>query len=232
MRDSRTNEENWAIDVLLGHLNKNGEEWIEDAEFSDSPDLVIDGVNGARIACEVSGVGINEWHQWKNDPTKKLGLDELDAMYVPREADLWLRNVVKSKRDKVPTYLTRSGASEAWLLIHGGLIKAYDFFFLDESEAYDLPLMQQEAVETAHPFSRIYVVSSAGPISIASIYPPDPNRPPAPDLSKPETMKILELRLITKDISGGGVVPIAIGNGFKPHREVLLEPLGASRRRK
>jgi len=230
MRNKRTNEEDWAIDVLLRHLNKDKDEWIEDPEFSDNPDLVIDGLHGVRVACEVSGVGINEWHQWKNDPTKKLGIDELDEMHVPREADLWLRNVVESKRDKVSTYLTRSRASEVWLLIHGGLIKLYDFFVLDESEAYDLPLMQQEAEDTVHPFTRIYVVSSSSPLSIASVFPPDRSRPPAPDLSKPKTMKILKVRSIKKNISGG-VVRFAIGKEFKPYREVLLDPLDVSRRK-
>ncbi|MGI9302650.1 MAG: hypothetical protein ACR2RB_08085 [Gammaproteobacteria bacterium] len=139
----------------MEHLEDVGEGWEEDPGVTDSPDLVLQCGND-RVACEVSGIGLNDLHQWSNDPNHQLDFDQLDEIVVPREADVWLRNIVRNKNAHIPTYLKNASARDAWLLVHGAL--TYDIFCFDEDE-YDIALLQETAETETHKFDRIYALS-------------------------------------------------------------------------
>ena len=88
MRTKRTKDEDWAIGQLKAHLESKGEEWVEDPDIIDSPDLALENNgSGRRIACEITTVGLNEWHRWARDPSYQLDVDKLDEIVCPREPD-------------------------------------------------------------------------------------------------------------------------------------------------
>lgn len=227
MRSKRTKDEEWAIAQLLPLLAAEGENWTEDPDFHDAPDLVIeDQATKKRVACEIATVGLNEWHRWSNDPKYQLDVDELDEIVCPREPDYWLKMVVNSKNPKIPAYLANGNASEAWLLLHGDM---HDFFVLDDD--YDVPVMQQVAPTITHQFSRIYVASPRSKSrSIAQVFPPTPGTPAAPDLSRRKNVKAVQIRSMKGDASKGGVVRFRIGSEFSPDRQLVLPMLDGTRK--
>ena len=221
MRDERTPDEAWAIVELKKHLYRTDPGWKEDEKITDKPDLVLEK-KGIRVSCELSTVGLKEWYQWKNDPRMKLDTDELDSFIVPREPNIWLRNVINSKNPKIQSYHDNSNSAEAWLVVHGSLMSPYDLFVLDKE--YDIPLLQSTSKSTKHDFTRIYVVSSSAN-TVVQVYPPDPSIKPMLKLRQ-GTLKQLELRSVQLDCSGGGRVEVKLGQEYKPHREIILQPLG------
>lgn len=226
MRDQRTNGEKWAIEQLFPLLESEGETWTEDPDVNDRPDLALIGEDGKRIACEIATVGLNEWHRWSNDPTYQLDAGELDEIIAPREPDYWLKMVLAAKSPKIPDYLARASASEAWLLIHGDTTN--DFFVFDDN--YDIPVMSETALLESHDFARIY---AASPISrsrkIARVFPPVPGLPKAPDLSKRSNVKQVEIRAMKAAQLKPGVNYIAIGQEFRPDRQIVLPMLDKDR---
>jgi len=174
-----------------------------------------------RIACELSTVGIQEWYKWKNDPRIRLDTDQPDSFILPREPNIWLEQIINKKNPKIDVYKQKSNAAEVWLIAHSSLMKPYDFFVLDDE--FDLPLLQNAAEKVTHQFYRIYVVSSTA--GIAQIFPANPAIGPSLKLG-PGVLKQLEVRVIKKDLSGGGRIQVAIRKEFKPDRQVILPPLG------
>lgn len=229
MRPKRKTEETWVINTLFDHFASKGEKYTEDLAFTDNPDLVIENESGLRIACEISGIPINEWHQLKNDPRKQLGINKLDSLVLPREADIWIRNVIDAKNKKIQQYINNTNSKQAWLLIHGGEMTPYDFFALDEEDLYDIRLMQKSAIDTSHFFNRIYVISSSSKTKIFQIYPPSIIGLTVPNLNKPGTMKALNLRSMAIK-TNAGVNRIKIGKEFKPDRKIILKPLDPTRK--
>ncbi len=112
MRSEPTPEETWTIDTLLKQPFASEEQWAQDEEFTDAPDLVLDGPAG-RAACEITAVGLNEMHRWSRDPRMQLDLDKLDLITIAREADIWLSNIISEKNPKVGSYLSNANASRA-----------------------------------------------------------------------------------------------------------------------
>jgi hypothetical protein len=227
MRQKRTELEDWVIAQLLSLLAAEGENWTEDPLFHDAPDLVLeDHANGQRVACEITTVGLNEWHRWTNDSTFHLDVNELDEIVCPREPDYWLRMVLQSKNPKVPQYLTNARASEAWLVVHGDM---HDFFVLDDD--YDVPVMQAVASSVSHPFARIYVASPRSKTrTIAKVHPFTAGLPNPPDLRFSANIKAMQIRSVKLDASKGGVIKLKIGEEFKPDRQLILPMLDKTRR--
>lgn len=227
MREERTKIEDWAIAQLLPSLESKGENWSEDPAFHDAPDLVLqDNTNGQRVACEITTVGLSEWHRWSNDPKFKLDTNELDEIVCPREPDYWLKMVLQAKAPKVPQYLMNANASEAWLLMHGDM---HDFFVLDDD--YDVPVMHDVATSENHQFTRIFVASPRSKSrKIAQIYPREAGLPNPPDLSFRANIKTMQIRSMKLDASNGGVIKARIGMEFKPDRQLVLPMLDTTRK--
>lgn len=227
MRNKRTKNEGWAIAQLLPLLETQGESWTEDPNIHDAPDLALeDHARNKRIACEITTVGLNQWHRWANDPKYQLDVEELDEIVCPREPDYWLKMVLGSKNPKIPDYLKNANASEAWLLIHGDI---HDFFVLDDD--YDVPVMQQVASTISHQFTRIYVASpQSKSCSIAQVFPPTPGTPAPPDLSQRTNVKALQIRSMKGSALKGGVVEFRIGIEFTPDRQLILPMLDDTRK--
>lgn len=227
MRNERTKYEKWAIAQLLPLLKTKGESWVEDPDIHDAPDLVLeDHATNKRIACEVTTVGLNQWHRWANDPNLQLDVDKLDEIVCPREPDYWLKMVLDSKNPKIPSYLKNANASEAWLLIHGDM---HDLFFLDDD--YDVPVMQQVAPIICHQFTRIYVASSQSKsCSIAQVFPATPGTPEPPDLSLRTNIMALQIRSVKVNALKNPVVGVKIGMEFTPDRQLKLPMLDDTRK--
>lgn len=227
-RPTRSADESWATELLLGALGSESSEWHEllDAP-TDCPDLWLSGPNSLGVACEITRVGITEWYQWQNDRRSRLGVNLLDQVALPREVDLWLEKAIASKASRVNDYLANASADEAWLLVHGGMNPVYDFFNLDDDECYDIPLLVGAAEKTRHPFQRIYVASVARN-RIVCIFPFDGGRSVPPDITDPSVLKMLCIRSIEIQ-SRRGVNEIRIGNKFSPDRTRELPPLNPSR---
>jgi len=223
-RPSRKPDEVWAISVLIDALRAESTEWHEDLEaVTDCPDLVLSGPGGVRVACEITQVGLSEWHRWHNDRGLKLDLNQLDESSVPREVDLWLSRAIEDKAPSVRRYVANASAAEAWLLVHGGINKAFDFFVLDDG--YDIPLLVQAAQDSEHPFNRIYVASSSSS-RVVCAYPWRGSLCNPPDITDPSILKVLSIR--SQEVqTQRGVTTLTLGDEFQPHRErilPLLEP--------
>lgn len=227
-RSARTEDENWAISLLLNELRSSSAEWGEvPGAPSDKPDLVLAGPNKVRVACEITQVNRSEWFRWQNDRGLQLDVDMLDQAAVPREVDIWLEKAIAKKAPRVPDYITNSLADEVWLLVHGGINKVFDFFNLDDTERYDIPLLVKSAEAFNHPFQRVYVASSNSN-RIVCVFPFDGERHEAPDITNPSTLKVLSIRSIQIKTQPG-VNRIPIGNEFKPDRNRLLPLLDPER---
>ena len=186
MRMNRKPDEEWAIGRLVAHLVNNDPGWQEDPNFTDKPDLVLER-DSNRVACELSTVHEPEAYRWYN-ARSSAGFDEAEKIVIPREPDQWLLKLFQEKSGKVPEYLQRACAREAWLLVHSTEKDPYDFFVLDND--YDLPLLQGAATDSSHPFSRIYVVSST--VGVRQIWPTDRKIGPPPVLNR-DTLLVLEV---------------------------------------
>lgn len=227
-RPKRTEDELWAIQMLLRALNSDSTGWsIDEAAPSDSPDLTLVGPGEMRVACEITRVGRSEWFRWQSAKGLELAVDQLDEVVLPREVDLWLLNSIAAKTSSVPKYIANASADEAWLLVHGGLNRVYDFFNLSDDEAYDIPLLVHAAESNHHPFRRIFV-ASANSNRILQVFPYTGDRAPRPDISRTSVLRVLTIRSVAI-VPQPGVNRIAIGNEFKPDRKRMLPPLDALR---
>ncbi|MEQ1814593.1 MAG: hypothetical protein ABL860_09130 [Candidatus Nitrotoga sp.] len=227
-RPTRKPDENWAIGLLLGVLHSESPEWREEQIApTDRPDLVLSGPAGLRVACEITQVSHSEWFQWQNDRGLRLDKDKLDESSIPREVDLWLAKAIGKKAPHVSDYLANSSASEAWLLVHGGMNKVFDFFNLEEAERYDIPLLVKAAEESTHPFKRIFIASS-NRSNIVCVFPFEGETHEAPDITNPSVLKVLSIRSMEIQ-TRRGVNSIAIGDEFTPNRARLLPLLDPTR---
>lgn len=226
MRQVRTEDEKLTITKLMSLLEKEEENWKEDPSIQDAPDLVLEHKDsGKRVACEITTVGLNEWHQWANDPNFQLDANKLDEIVCPREPDYWLKMVFQSKNPKVSNYLANANASEAWLVVHGDM---HDFFCLDDD--YDIPVMQDVAINEKHNFERIFVASpNSKNCQIAQIYPSKIDLP-IPDLKRRANVKAVQIRSMKINLSNGGRHGIKIGEEFTSDRQIVLPMLDKTRR--
>ncbi len=219
MRSEPTPEETWTIKTLLEQPFVLEERWVQDEEFTDAPDLVLEGPIG-RVACEITTVGLNEMHRWSRDPRMQLNLDELDEIEIAREADIWISNIISEKNPKVNGYLNNADADQAWLLVHGGLL--YDFFALD-SDDYDVPLMQKAASEVAHDFDRIYVFSSRSKIrNCVNVFPLTSENLEPPDLTQQKNLLGLTIKSMRVQ-TNRGITNVNLGK--EPDRKITVPPL-------
>ena len=174
MRKRRKADEEWAIGRFTPYLESADPGWREVPNFKDKPDLVLERA-GIRVACELSTVHLKEAYRWYNAPSRAK-LNQAEKIVIPREPDQWLLKVFQEKSHKVPEYIKRARAQEAWLLVHSTEKDPYDFFVLDDS--YDVPLLQSAATNSKHPFSRIYIAGSTA--GVRQIWPADLKIGPPP----------------------------------------------------
>ena len=230
-RFTRSDDEAWAADMLLGALNSDSHEWSEQPGApTDAPDLRLCGPGGRRIACEITRVGRSEWFCWQNARGQQLPTGRLDEMSIPREVDLWLEHAIAAKAGRVPTYIQNAAADEAWLLVHGGLNRVFDFFALSDDEAYDIPLLVAAAEGIDHPFKRIYVASSNS-ARIVRVFPFDGTRREVPDITLTSVLRVLTIRSFAT-VAKLGVNKIPLGREFRPDRSRILPPLDTRRLRR
>ena len=222
MRSKRTLEENLAIEILLDHLTRSGEKWTEDASITDVPDLVLDGLD-KRVACEITSVGLQAVHKWSKDPREQLEIDQLDRILIPREPDVWVEKVIRSKNPKVDKYKSNANARECWLLIEDG--NREGLFCLDELD-FDIPLMQQSCCAISHNFDRIYAISfRTRDRKCVRVFPPSFAFLVPPDLNDPMQRRTLTISSVTTQLLDAGVREVRLGSKEIPDRRVILPPI-------
>ena len=210
-------DEIWAANALIDKLDGEKAGWIcITGDDQEAPDLILENAS-KRVACELTGVGLNELHRWARDPRQQLDLGQLDSIVVPREPHAWAEEALKRKSAKFADYLRNSSSDEAWLVIHGE--GAFDVFKLDNE--YDLPLLAKACLDIEHPFERVFVASP----SERKVVQISPNEEllklPRPRLNK-RTLLSVQIKSTAVQL-GRGVTTANLGDF--PDRTVVLKPL-------
>lgn len=107
--------ERLALSVFATALEARGIPPIHAPEITDAPDAVF-LIDDQAIAIEcrylshpklLRLLGPNDWPA-----------DRVYEVFLPREPHLWVRDAILEKEPKIPFYKKRSGATQAWLLLH------------------------------------------------------------------------------------------------------------------
>lgn len=119
MRRKRKESEEIALSWFRSALWERGIEPIEALEITDSPDALF-LINGHPVAVECRYIAHPKLLQFLG--RRNFVQDAAYEIVVPREPHLWVRDAIVEKNSNIPRYLSTTGATEAWLLLHSSLV--------------------------------------------------------------------------------------------------------------
>lgn len=174
MRPKQKLVERLALSLFAKALEERGIPPINAPEITDAPDAVF-LIEGQPVAVEcrylshpklLRLLGPNDW------PPNKVY-----EIFLPSEPHLWVRDAILEKNPKIPIYKARTGATQAWLLLHSSTRQKIlrpdrslksDFFQLLCLGAYDTP----------HDFDQIWIAELSAELRMATpIFGPGVMRP-------------------------------------------------------
>lgn len=171
MRDEPTEAEVLASRALAEAFKNEGHSVnFPERDKYDKPDILIE-IAGIRIACECTQIPPSYIYQYQHKKVKQEdwnGSKILSSTW-PNEPHQWFADAIEKKARLVPDYLVRTGAKEAWLLIHAPPQVTQSF--LDHEQEWVLWALRHGAKMVEHPFSQIHLWTPKGgihPVSILS----------------------------------------------------------------
>ena len=170
MRDRPTKVEELCAEALSEAFKKEGHSVsFPDREKKDKPDILIE-IAGVRVACECTQIPPSYIYQFQHKHyTKEEWPDgELLSTTWPNEPHEWVADAISKKTPLVAGYLTRTGAKEAWLLLHSPP-ESNQFFIEYEKTWIPWALRHGAKMVDDHPFTQIYLWTPQSGIQLISV---------------------------------------------------------------
>jgi len=164
MRSTPTTAEQRSVEALIAAFKAdNHSVSVVERKIQDRPDALLE-IDNIRIACECVQIPpayifrqLHQHHQEKDRHSK-----DLICSSWPNEPHQWMAAAVRKKTLLIPHYLNRTGASEAWLLVH---TPANDTKFFINSDDKWLPWALRHGTKMVdHQFAQIHLWTPNGGI--------------------------------------------------------------------
>jgi hypothetical protein len=157
MRPHQTAGEASSIAALIEAFHQGGHraELVPRA-IQDRPDALLK-IAGHAVACECIQIPPSSilQHLHRRPRASDWQGESILSRVWPNEPHQWVAEAIRKKSALVPGYLTATGASEAWLLVHTAPEQSQ--FFLDTSKEWIQFAVRHGASMEPHPFSQVHV---------------------------------------------------------------------------
>lgn len=172
MRKLPTDAEKQSAQALAEAFRKEGHSVsFPEREHDDKPDILME-IGGFLIACECTQIPPEYIYQFMH---KKYGEhvwrdDESLSILWPNEPHQWIADAIRKKAALAPSYLQRTGASEAWLLVHPPT--EITQFLLNSELPWILHALAAGSMMVDHPFAQIHLFTpkmGIQPISVPKL---------------------------------------------------------------
>jgi len=157
MRPHQTAGEASSVTALVEAFRQRGHQAeVVPRAVQDRPDALLK-IEGHTVACECIQIPPSSilQHLHRRPKTSDWQGKAILSRVWPNEPHQWLAEAIRKKSALVPAYLTATGASEAWLLVHTAPEHAQ--FFLDTSREWIQFAVRHGADMEPHPFSQVHV---------------------------------------------------------------------------
>lgn len=159
MRPARKPVETHVLSLFAKALLARGIAPIHALGVTDSPDALF-AIDGAPVAVELRYASHPELLKLLAGPDWPP--DTVYEVFLPLEPHLWVRDAIRDKEKHVQKYKSRTGAKEAWLLLHSTGNQA---IIRDDrpigSEVFEL--FRLGAYIEPHSFDQVWLVEVVGP---------------------------------------------------------------------
>lgn len=157
MRSEPTKAEKQAAKALANAFRSEGHAVVfPPRDLEDKPDILVDVAN-VRVACECTQIPpsyiFGDLNKRRSDGDWE-GADLL-SVYWPNEPHQWIAEAIAKKTPLVPEYLARTGAREAWLLVHPPL--GDDQFLVPSEQEWVAWALSHGSKMHRHPFTQIHL---------------------------------------------------------------------------
>lgn len=174
MRPKQKLVERLALSLFAKALETRGIAPIHAPDITDAPDALF-LIEGQAVAIEcrylshpklLRLLGPNDWPP-----------DKVYEVFLPREPHLWARDAILEKNPHIPRYKARTGATQAWLLLHSS--SRQKILRSDRAPESDFfQLLRLGAYLTPHDFDQIWIAELSGDYRVAMpIYGPGQIQP-------------------------------------------------------
>jgi hypothetical protein len=173
MRSEWKHSEKVALQLLSDALRSRGIPPIYCPDITDAPDALF-LIDGRPIAVECRYIANSEL-------LKHLGMHSLvpDIAYevvIPREPHLWVRDAIAAKNVNIGKYMAKTGATEAWLLLHSST--AHPMLTGGDGDELFKTLLSLGTHLIPHGFTRIWFAEAGPtPLEAIEIFGPDIPKP-------------------------------------------------------
>lgn len=166
MRNLPTESELLIRDAIKHTSEKEGYKInFPERDQHDKPDLLFE-IGEVRVACECTQIPPSYIYQYRFKTESWDGFDFLSTTY-PNEPHQWAKDAVEKKAKLIESYIKRTNAHEAWLVIH--LPHQENQFFLNHEEEWVKWALRHGTKLVKHNFSQIYLWSPKGGIQVISV---------------------------------------------------------------
>jgi hypothetical protein len=173
VRKEPTKAEQVALHLLSQTLTARGTRPMYAVDITDSPDALF-FVEDKAIAIECRYIAHPKLLEFMG--RRDLLPDVPYEVVVPREPHLWVKHAILEKNKNIEKYMKKTGATEAWLLVHSSTMHPMLVGKPDDEVIKILLTLGTHLVE--HGFTRIWFAEVGGHLQEAiELYGPNITRP-------------------------------------------------------